>query len=53
MAYGAIRVKFGLARENVTPGEIDTVHDDLNRLQQDVDSLTARVEMIEERNKDH
>jgi ubiquinone biosynthesis protein UbiJ len=42
-----------LARENVTPGEMAVAHDDLNRLQSDVDELTTRVEMIEARSKDH
>jgi ubiquinone biosynthesis protein UbiJ len=42
-----------IAKENVTPGEMEAVHDDLTQLRQEVDGLTVRIEMIEERNKDH
>jgi chromosome segregation ATPase len=43
-----------LAKENVTPGEIEAIHEDLNQLRQDVDSLITKVEVIqEERQKDH
>src|SRR6266481_3165188 len=39
------------AKENVTPGEVEAIHHDLNRLPQEVSALTVRVEMIEEREK--
>jgi hypothetical protein len=42
-----------LAKENVTPGEMEAVHDDLTRLRREVDELTVRLEAVEERNKDH
>jgi ubiquinone biosynthesis protein UbiJ len=42
-----------IAKENVTPGEMEAVHDDLTQLRQEVDGLTVRIEMIEERQKDH
>jgi hypothetical protein len=40
-----------LAKENVTPGEVEAIRHDLNRLQHDMSALTVRVEMIEEREK--
>jgi ubiquinone biosynthesis protein UbiJ len=42
-----------IAKENVTPGEMEAVHDDLTQLRQEVDLLTARLEVVEERQKDH
>ncbi len=39
------------AKENVTPGEVEAIHHDLNRLRHEVSELTVRVEMIEERGK--
>jgi ubiquinone biosynthesis protein UbiJ len=42
-----------IAKENVTPGEMEAVHDDLTQLRQEVDLLTARLEVLEERQKDH
>jgi ubiquinone biosynthesis protein UbiJ len=42
-----------LAKENVTSGEMEAVHDDLTQLRREVDELTVRLEAIEERNKDH
>ena len=42
-----------VAKENVTPGEMEAVHDDLTQLRREVDSLTARLEIVEERQKDH
>lgn len=43
-----------IAKENVTPGEVEAIHHDLNRLRHDMSSLTVRVDMIEEREKaDH
>jgi ubiquinone biosynthesis protein UbiJ len=42
-----------IAKENVTSGEMEAVHDDLTQLRQEVDGLTVRIEMIEERQKDH
>jgi len=39
------------AKENVTPGEVEAIHHDLNRLPHEVSELTVRVEMIEEREK--
>jgi hypothetical protein len=41
-----------IAKENVTPGEMEAVHDDLTQLRREVDSLTARLEIVEERQKD-
>jgi len=40
-----------LPRKNVTPGEVEAIHHDLNRLWHKVSELTVRVEMIEEREK--
>src|SRR5258708_16653085 len=40
-----------IAKENVTPGEVEAIHHDLNRLRHEVSELTVRVEMIEERGK--
>jgi ubiquinone biosynthesis protein UbiJ len=42
-----------IAKENVTSGEMEAVHDDLTQLRQEVDGLTVRIEMIEEHQKDH
>jgi len=42
-----------IAKENVTSGEMEAVHDDLTQLRQEVDLLTARLEVVEERQKDH
>jgi ubiquinone biosynthesis protein UbiJ len=42
-----------IAKENVTPGEMEAVHEDLTQLRQEVDLLTARLEVVEERQKDH
>lgn len=42
-----------IAKENVTPGEMEAVHDDLTQLRREVDNLTVRLEAVEERNKDH
>jgi ubiquinone biosynthesis protein UbiJ len=42
-----------IVKENVTPGEMEAVHDDLTQLRQEVDLLTARLEVVEERQKDH
>lgn len=42
-----------IAKDDVTPGEMEAVHDDLTQLRQEVDGLTVRVEIIEERQKDH
>lgn len=42
-----------IAKEKVTPGEMEAVHDDLTQLRREVDSLTARIEIVEERQKDH
>jgi ubiquinone biosynthesis protein UbiJ len=39
------------AKENVTPGEVEAIHQDLNRLRHEMSALTVRVEMIEERGK--
>ena len=41
-----------VAKENVTPGEMEAVHDDLTQLRREVDTLTARIEIVEERQKD-
>ena len=42
-----------IAKENVTPGEMEAVHNDLTQLRREVDTLTARIEIVEERQKDH
>jgi ubiquinone biosynthesis protein UbiJ len=42
-----------IAKENVTPGEMEAVHEDLTQLRREIDSLTARLEMVEERQKEH
>jgi ubiquinone biosynthesis protein UbiJ len=43
-----------IVKENVTPGEIEAVHQELTQVQRDVVSLQVRVEQIEEREKsDH
>ena len=39
------------AKENVTPGEVEAIHHDLNRLRHEMSELAVRVEMIEEREK--
>jgi hypothetical protein len=36
------------ARRSVARGEVDAIHQDLNRLRHDMSALTVRVEMIEE-----
>jgi ubiquinone biosynthesis protein UbiJ len=41
-----------IAKENVTPGEMEAVHNDLTQLRREVDTLTARIEIVEERQKD-
>jgi ubiquinone biosynthesis protein UbiJ len=38
-------------RRYVTRGEVEAVHQDLNRLRNDMSALTVRVDMIEEREK--
>src|SRR5215813_38818 len=40
-----------IARENVTPGEVEAIHHDLNQLRHDISALTARLEIIEERDR--
>jgi ubiquinone biosynthesis protein UbiJ len=42
-----------LPKKNVTPGEMEAVHDDLTQLRREVDELTVRLGAVEERNKDH
>jgi ubiquinone biosynthesis protein UbiJ len=37
-------------RKIVTPGEVEVLHEDLDRLHLQVSELMARVEMIEARN---
>jgi hypothetical protein len=39
------------ARRNVTRGEVDAIHQDLNRLRNEISALMVRVDMIEERRK--
>jgi hypothetical protein len=36
-----------IARTDVTSGEVEALHHDVNRLQQEVSELAARVEVIE------
>jgi hypothetical protein len=38
-------------RRNVTRGEVEAIHHDLNRLRHEMSALTVRVGMIEERVK--
>jgi ubiquinone biosynthesis protein UbiJ len=38
-------------RRNVSRGEVEAIHQDLNRLRNDMSALTVRVDMIEERVK--
>lgn len=40
-----------IARTDVTSGEIEASHHDLNRLQQEVSELAARLEIIEGRDR--
>jgi hypothetical protein len=43
-----------IAKENVTPGEIEAVHQDLTQVQRDIVSIQVRLDQIEEREKaDH
>src|SRR5258708_2113039 len=39
------------AKETVTAGEVEAIHHDLNRLQQQVSELTARLEIVEGRDR--
>lgn len=39
------------ARKNITRGEVEAIHQDLNRLRNEISALMVRVEMIEERVK--
>ena len=36
-----------IAKVDVTSGEVEAMHHDLNRLRQEVSDLTARVELVE------
>jgi hypothetical protein len=38
-------------RRTVSRGEVEVIHQDLNRMRNDMSALTVRVEMIEERGK--
>jgi hypothetical protein len=38
-----------IARDNVTPGEVEALHHDLNRVVRELAELTGRVEAIEAR----
>jgi hypothetical protein len=38
-----------VAKENVTPGEVEALHEDLSRLQQQVSHLNARLAVVESR----
>src|SRR5262249_25839672 len=38
-----------IARENVTPGEVEAIHHDLNQLRHDISALPARHKITEER----
>jgi hypothetical protein len=48
MIRGAVN---DFARENVTAGEVEAIHHDLNRAQREIAELTARLEIIEERDR--
>jgi hypothetical protein len=39
------------ARESVTAGEVEAIHHDLNRAQREIAELTARLEIIEGRDR--
>jgi ubiquinone biosynthesis protein UbiJ len=39
------------SRRNVSRSEVEAIHQDLNRLRNDLSSLTVRVDMIQERVK--
>jgi hypothetical protein len=40
-----------VAKESVTPGEVEALHEDLSRLQQQVSELTARLAIVEGRDQ--
>jgi cell division protein FtsB len=40
-----------IAKVDVTSGEVEAMHRDLNRLRQEVSELTARVALMEERDR--
>ena len=40
-----------MAKESVTAGEVEAIHHDLNRLQQQVSELTARLAIVEGRER--
>jgi len=48
MVRGAVN---DMAKETVTAGEVEAIHHDLNRLQQQVSELTARLEIVEGRDR--
>jgi hypothetical protein len=48
MIRGAVN---DFARENVTAGEVEAIHHDLNRAQREIAELTARLEIIEGRDR--
>jgi ubiquinone biosynthesis protein UbiJ len=39
------------SRRNVSRGEVEAIHEDLNRLRNDMSALTVRIDMLEERVK--
>src|SRR5258708_21625104 len=40
-----------IAKENVTPGEVEAIHHDLNRLRHEMSALAVRVEELERRDR--
>jgi hypothetical protein len=40
-----------VARESVTPGEVEAIHHDLNRAMQELAMLAARLEIVEGRDR--
>ena len=38
-------------RRGISRGEVEAIHDDLNRLRHEMSALTVRIDMIEERAK--
>jgi hypothetical protein len=46
MIRGAVN---DIAKENVTPGEVEAIHHDLNRVQRELAELQARVDQIQGR----
>lgn len=48
MVRGAVN---DVARESVTPREVEAIHHDLNRVQRDIAEFAGRLEIVEGRNR--